>query len=361
MNQDRLSSLHLLPPPTRSVWSANPLFPAAKWIPRPDKYAVPVELPLFWYDPPWIDLQPELADHLAWGVANLDVVVSALQRDLSDDGQESTLFSPLEKEDQPDTYLPRMLPYRVERYGLTPRDFDHTRIIDVRLSAYPDATGRLAYSPQQLQRWERPSQGAAIAGGGYVAAAAFPTDVVSLRQMQVKLDQLRELAPRAAVLISLGPYRLEEEIAAALVAKPDGLILRMDQSELEGLQLAGLVRRARELMIQHEAGEKPLWIVPGPVSTRDIAKLIALGATAVAIDSWCQPLVEMLQEAAPGERYDRQLIHELPALVSQHLWEDIDRVIGILSSFAPGMKPSQLLGTFHPRWAKACGATMLAP
>ena len=142
---------------------------------------------------------------------------------------------------------------------------------------------------------------------------------------------------------------------------PDGLIVRMNQPELEGIQLAALVHRARSLMDSNGFEGKPLWIVPGEVTARDVAKFLALGATAVAIDAWCRPLVDFLIESLPASRYDRTAFNEIPAVASHHLWDDIDRVIGLVSAIAPEATTAQRLGTFHSRWAKACGASLLMP
>ncbi|QDV42639.1 hypothetical protein Enr13x_24880 [Stieleria neptunia] len=367
MNSDRLGSLQLLPPLSASVWATSPMHPASQTIARPDGTAVRLELPLFWYEPPWIQLPRDVAGRLAASVANLDVVVSALRRDIASDEEPSELFAEIPVDESTATdaprpqFLPRMTPYRAERYGFTPADFDETRIIDVRLAATRGDSGRLAYSPDQMSRWEGGPEGLTIGGGGYVATGSFPTDVVSLKQARTKLDQLRLLAPSAAVFVSIDCYRLEEEIAAALVSRPDGLIVRMNQPEIEGLQLASLVTKTRRLMAEHDFADKPLWVVPGEVSARDVAKLIALGASAVAIDAWCRPLVQFLLESMPTSRYDRTAFNQIPAVTSQHLWDDIDRVIGLVSTIMPHGTTPQRLGTYHSRWAKASGAALLAP
>ena len=135
----------------------------------------------------------------------------------------------------------------------------------------------------------------------------------------------------------------------------------MDQPEIEGIQLAALVHRARGLMDEHGFAETPLWIVPGEITSRDAAKLIALGASAVAIDAWCNPLVDILQESVPTSRYDRLSLQEIPGIASRHLWDDIDHVVGLVSSISPNETAAQSLGTYHPRWAKVCGATLLTP
>lgn len=364
MHSDRLSHLHLLPPAAQGVWAYNPLHSAAKQIRRTDSLVVPIERPLFWYEPPWITLQPEIADALACAVAQHDVIVSALRSDLTSESEPPFFFQPRDGETDPasDTHrhLPRMTPYRIERYGLSPSDFDHTRVIDVRLSPSRDSSGRFAYTTDQMNRWERPSEDHPIAGGGYVAGGTFPNDIVSLKQARIKLDQLRRLSPRAAIFVSIGPFRLEDELGAALIAAPDGVILRIDQPEFEGIQIAAFVRKAREVMIQKGHADLPLWIVPGDITPADVAKLIALGASAVAIDRWCDRLVDAIHQADPNPRYDRSIFHELPDLAARMLWNDIDTVLGWVSAITPDSTVPQRLGTFHPRWAQACGVSLLS-
>ena len=208
-------------------------------------------------------------------------------------------------------------------------------------------------------RWERIDQDAMISGGGYVSCGLFPCDVVSLKQAQIKLSQLRRLAPESAVFVSINPYRIQDEVPVALTAKPDGLIVRVVAEEFEGLQLAGIVRQCRELMRSHGADELPLWIVPGEVTPNDVAKLIALGASAVAIDAWCNPLVNLIVQSLNDSQYHRPSRQTIQALVSEHLWDDIDRVIGLISTISPTSSVAERLSTYHTRWAKATGAALL--
>ncbi|KAA5540068.1 hypothetical protein FYK55_22425 [Roseiconus nitratireducens] len=367
----RLAPLQLLPPRAFTSWSPGQLNPVASAIKRPDGAEVPVQMPLFWYQPAWIRLQPALADRLAAAVAGQDVMVSALRRDLQTEDDPIELMrvvEPAGEDDASETdaqtdvqrpiHLPRMTPYRIERYGLLVEDFDGAQVIDVRLSPSRDGSGRLAYSPDQMSRWERPAENEPVSGGGYVAVSSFPPDVVSLKQLAVKLDQLRMLAPTAAVLVSIGPFHLEEEISSALVSQPDGLIIRFDEARLSGLELAGQVRRVRQLMDEHQAGDLPLWVVPGPISADDVVKLIALGANAVAVDSWCNALVDQVVESMSASAYDRLPVVDIAAMTSAALWYEIDRVVGLLSTLPAGDVATRL-GTFQPDWANACGASLL--
>ena len=159
---------------------------------RVDGVGVSIDLPLFWYNPPWTWMSYRQADWVATAVAERRVIVSALWRDLSDD-EMPLLHSPPETEDaatedaategsaadhQDEERVfdrsPRMVPYRPERYGLLPDDFDHAKVIDVRLTVHRDSSGRFAYSPDQIQRWEATPEDSPHAGGGFVPAGTFP-------------------------------------------------------------------------------------------------------------------------------------------------------------------------------------------
>ncbi len=246
------------------------------------------------------------------------------------------------------TYLPRIVPYRPERYGLSPRDFDNATIIDVRLMMTRDVSGRFAYSPEQIARWEATPDDAPLAGGGWVPAATFPPDVESLEQLGSKFDQLRRLAPGAAIFASMGPYRLEDELPGIVMAKPDGLILRLDEVFLEGLQLAALTHRARSLMDQSDAKELPLWIVPGDITPDDAAKLIALGAEGIGIDSWCDPIIDMSLTSNDSYGYSRR--PDMEALVTEDLPGKIERFAGLYLSLQRVPKQERL-GSFSDSWA----------
>ena len=363
LGEDRLAQLYLLPPKITTPWTGAEGLSVQTRISRKDRTSLTLDLPLFWYDPPWYLLPTQLADEMAVAVAQMDVMVSAMASDLVPPNTRPTFFSnqtpdPIEPEDDDDepvipdpTYLPRMVPYRPERYGLSPEDFDHSWLIDVRLMMSRDASGRFAYSPDQIARWEATPDDQPLAGGGWVPAATFPPDVDTIEQLTTKFDQLRKLAPNAAVFASTGPYRLADEIPAIVKAAPDGVIVRLDEVALDGLQLAALTRRARHFM--NEAGGKklPLWLVPGEISADDAVKLVALGASAIGIDSWCDPL---LQECQPSG-YSRPPVEEI---VYNGLTSRIDRFTGLYLSLQR-VKKKERLGSFRMTWANTLGVLPL--
>ncbi|MEL6110257.1 MAG: hypothetical protein AAFU85_29975 [Planctomycetota bacterium] len=142
-------------------------------------------------------------------------------------------------------------------------------------------------------------------------------------------------------------------------AQPDGLILRLDEAEVQGKYLAGALCGAKKLLRDNGAAELPLWVVPGAVTADDIAKMIALGAAGVAIDAWCEPLIDAVIEATPVSRYRAAPSIDASALVSEYLGKSLERVTGLVSTIEPDQTPRQLLGSFHPTWAKLCRVKQL--
>ena len=369
---ERLDKLCLLPPPTNTPWSGQAVAESSRRvIQRADAQAVEIDVPLFWYDPPWHRLSADTADVVAVAVGQLGVLVSALRSDLSGPDRQPVLHGVdrQQNEDEPITEpgsapLPRIFPYRPERYGVSDRDFDGPKIIDLRLTMFRDDSGRFAFSPEQIERWEATAANAPLAGGSWVPAATFPPDVVSMRHLSSKLSQLRALSPAAAVFVSMGPYRLEQELPEIVAAEPDGLILRLDELELDGLKLAMLTRHARQLVQRAGAADLPLWIVPGEITPDDAVKLVALGASGVAIDSWCDEIIDEAENqnqtlAAGGyasrrRRNDGDLIE----LVEQELATRVERFKGLLSSLEC-LPENERLASVSDAWGRALGIRSL--
>jgi hypothetical protein len=366
---ERLDKLCLPPPPADTPWSNRPGESTSLKIERRDGLSVESELPLFWYDPPWYQLGTDTADVIAAAAARLGILVSALRSDLSGPDQQSDFHGDdpdPEEQDQEQgdaAPLPRIVPYRPERYGISDRDFDGARIIDVRLMMNRDPTGRFAFPPEQVQRWEATQPGAELDSGFPVPSASFPPDVVSMEHLSCKLDQLRALAPTAAVFVSLGPYRLDEELPAIVDAKPDGLILRLDELDLDGLKLALATRHACEL-IERVAAEMPLFIVPGEVTPDDAVKLLALGASAVAIDSWCGDIIagaenDNRSSSTYGYSSRKSSDADLIELVDDELVARIDRFKGLASSLRYAL-PNDRLASSSETWGRALGLRSLS-
>lgn len=368
---DRLSKLLLASPPAETPWSGPP----PEWqhppITRRDGKEVHIELPLFWYDPAWHQLPTDRANALAFAVGRLGILLAALRSDLASANSHSAFHDdPVESDvddgSQPSSQsryetLGRIVPYRPERYGLSARDFDGARVIDVRLTMHRDETGRFAYSAAQIERWEATPTGHPVSGGSWVPSATFPPDVASMEHLAVKLDQLRSLAPQAAVFVTLGPWHLPQDLTAVIASQPDGVILRLDELNADGIDLACLTRQTRRLVDQAGGAHLPLWIVPGPISVDDAAKLVALGASAVAIDGWC----DELWDAASGQSHSTSArlgfsgtlstsVSQLSRIVTDELVPMVNRFRGLLSSLQV-VPQKQCLTSLDPQWCERLG------
>ena len=380
MTHDRLTKLFLMSPPANSPWVGPP----PEWhhpaIQRPDGQQVQVALPLFWYNPPWHQLPVERGNALAIAVGRLGILVSALRRDLCATDSASPFHDePVaadnderdEHVDREPKICPRVVPYRPERYGLDVRDFDEATIIDVRLTMHRDESGRFAYSGPQIERWAATPGGQPICGGSWVAAATFPPDVASMHHLGTKLDQLRMLSPQAAVFVSVGPWRLEQELTAVLANRPDGVILRLDElagGNGDAMELAVLTRLARRPSDRNVSPEFRRWSVPGPISVDDAAKLIALGASAVAIDQWCNGLwdgaVNQDRTAVARLGYTAMTnanLAYMKHLVQEELRAPVARFAGLLNSIQT-MPREQRLTCSSQKWCDRLGLqTRLIP
>jgi hypothetical protein len=317
---------------------------------------------------------------LAVAVSRLGILVSALRSDLCDADAVSPFHDepvaagkdkqnePADRKPKP---CPRIVPYRPERYGLQLRDFDDATVVDVRLTMHRDESGRFAYSASQIERWAATPKGQPVSGGSWVPAATFPPDVASMHHLGTKLDQLRVLAPHAAVFVSVGPWRLEQELTAILASRPDGIILRLDELARrngDAMELAFLTRLARSLADHIASPEFPLWIVPGPISVDDAAKLVALGASAVAVDQWCDGLwdgaVSQDRTAVARLGYTAMTnanLAYMKHLVQEELRAPVARLAGLLNSIQT-MPREQRLACSSQKWCDRLGLqTSLMP
>ncbi|TWU63363.1 hypothetical protein [Crateriforma conspicua] len=352
-----LDPLHLLPPPTTQPWDALRNQSPARRIRRADGSVVNMPLPLFWYAPDWYLYPLEVSRHLAAAVAQMGVCVAALRSEVAGGDHPSPLH---------DEAMPRLVPYRPERYGFQCTDFDDAQFVDLRLTLVREPSGRFAFPPAQVARWESDSGKETISGGGWVEAASFPPDVADLMHLGSKIVQIRTLSPSAAVMVSINPIDLDNELPAILDADPDGIILRADRFHLTGIQLAKLIQKTRRIIDDRHSATLPLWIVPGPITADDAAKLIALGASAVAIDAWCQPLRE--EDFRPPASAAARLgftdnktpsaQSHIDAIAATHLRASIERFTGMLLSTLDG-SVSERLGTFDQAWAETLGVRFL--
>lgn len=376
---DRLDKICFLPPPIDTPWTGPPPDPPGVQFKRRDGRVVQIDLPLFWFEPAWHHVATSMADKIAVAVADQGVLVSALNSDLSEPEQESEFCSPLVDESHQESsdieplhegssHPARILPYRAERYGFQPKDLIGPRVIDVRLSIARDPKGHYGYSPRRIERWKATPADRPLAGGGWVPAASFLPDVPSLKHLDSKLDQLRALSPRSAVFVSFSSHRLRTELPSILETNPDGLILRLNDIPLTGMQVAEITVLARKMTDELAGNEIPLWVVPGPMSPDDAVKLLALGASAIAVDDWCTEIIESVAQAKPasqtasgyqGYQSNQSAISVLRQVIEEKLAPKVERFEGLCTSLR-AIPSDQRLACLSGRWAQSLGIPALA-
>jgi len=364
----RLSPLQLLPPPINTSWVAASNGPNRVSIQRDHGDPVHLPLPLFWYDPAWYQVTAEQADSLAVAVAEMDVLVACLRSEVSGPSSDSIIHAgrTIDGEAKIQHRYNRLVPYRNERYGFSITDLDDAAIVDLRIVVSRDITGRFAYRPAQIQRWETTLTMAPVAGGGSIPAATFPPDVVSIEHIASKISQLRCMAASAAIFVSIDPYRIDDELPGLVKAKPDGLILRLGELSVDGLQLVEILCRTRQRLDQCGGEAMPLWVVPGAITADDAVKLIAMGASAVAVDAWCNELLEQTESTQSEDVIAEHSVtvrsHQYDSrwgdFAAQVVGERIERFRGLFESLQRIEKKEQL-ASYDPDWASRLGVRQL--
>ena len=346
--EDRLSALMFLPPETGQKWRGH----------------VHANLPeLFYNDPPWHLLVPTAANALAIAIADLGVNVSAMLSDLSGDqsvessgGNDPSTFH---SNDEVSKQRSRIVPYRAERYGISPEDFDDASVIDFRLTVPRDNNGRYAYAPGQISRWESTPADKPLGGGSWIPAASFPPDVSSMQELSIKIQQLRMLSPKARVLVSMFPHRLQTELPEILSQKPDGILLRCTDQDLPPLRIAKFTQLARKIIDESLNKSFPLWVDASGMTPTDAAKLTHLGAAGVSIDSWCGDVFHYVSETLElSVRHQRKspqmravIESRIPEIVKHMLLPYVNEFRGYCESMTGLDKESRIVAT-DPAWAK---------
>ncbi|MCM2372521.1 hypothetical protein [Aporhodopirellula aestuarii] len=325
---------------------------------------VPVLLPvpLFWDSPPWHTWEPPIAQAVFLAMQSRGVLVSALESELGRTSPTGSANSSSDADvsEQPDSELgiPRLLPYRNERYGLSETDFDHATVVDMHLSPLRDASGRFAYSAARLGRWEATPDDQPLSGGGWIPAMTLPPDVADLASLDSKVKQLRSLAPHAAVIISVTPEWIDDHLNDLIAAGPDAILIRLGQIRMTGIAFAQLTQRLSHRIEQIE--KLPIWIVPPktlskkPLSVSDSIKTIALGVSAIAIDGWLEEVINEFNDIElPASYVSDRMKHisaEVEEILQRRFDPDLENFCGLFSTLVHD-RPRDLLGTFDPEIA----------
>ncbi len=374
-----LESLCLMPPKIGQVRRGISPAPADMLLSRRVGSAILFPLPLFWDSPPWHTWPPIVAEAIFLSMQSRGLLVSALESELGrpeesssghgDSGASDSANAKAGKSTEASKHarrepsdcelgLPRMLPYRNERYGLADCDFDHAMAVDMQLSPRRDHSGRFAYSAMQLGRWEATPEDQPLSGGGWIPAMTLPPDVAELGRLSSKIAQLRVLAPDAAIVLSVTPEWIDDHLAALMSAGPDAILIRLGQIRMAGIAFAQFTRR---LLSRVETIQKiPIWLAPPkslakkPLSVSDSIKTIALGVSAIAVDSWLDGVIEEFDEIAAPSSFTadplRTAMAEVENILERRLDPDLEHFIGLLSTLVHE-QPRDLLGTFDPEIA----------
>ena len=242
---------------------------------------------LFWDDPPWDYVDATTAQSIYHRVGSLPIAVSALGSHIGEvnrtvqDGDDAM-------------FEHRIVPYRAERYGLAAEDIRDAGTIDLRIGFNGAFDRSRAYSENERRRL-----GLSDTDGDW-PAAGLPVECRTMKDVALKVRQLRELGDVLSsgatdamrIHVSLSAACLADHLKDVVAWNVDGLTIRADDEAWSGVPLAAMVRRLRTDLDQADRDEVALWLVP-PATTpdEDLAKLVALGASAVAIDHWCDPLI----------------------------------------------------------------------
>lgn len=361
-----LESLCLMPPKLgqvrRGIAPARTEMMVARSVGDP----VPLPMPLFWDSPPWQQWTPVVAACLFEAMQSRGILVSALRSELglygnpaneADGNGQTGLSGQVDENDS--RRSPRMLPYRNERYGFSTADFDNVSVVDMQLSPPRDVSGRIAYSPEQIGRWEATTEDQPLSGGGWVPAMTLPPDVPSADHLRSKIYQLRVLCPQSAIIVSVTPEWIDESLPRLVAAAPDAILIRMGQMRMDGLSLAQFTLRMIDKM---EATDRiPVWLTPPKsmqrrsLSVSDSIKMIALGISAIAINCWLDDLIDEIDEIPPPSSFAADPYSKTMASVDEVLQRLLDPRLehfeGLYSSLIHD-HPRELLGTFDPDIAR---------
>lgn len=234
-------------------------------------------------------------------VARRGILVSALNSEMGIRGES------LVETNGPAT---RILPYRNERYGLQAADFDAAGLVLWHLSADRDESGRYAYTPAQVARWEVTPDGQPLSGGGWVPVMPLPPDVMDASTIHQKVDQLRKLV-QGDVFLSVDFESLTQWLSPAITCGADGLLVRFESFTGDPIWM---LRQMRHIVEQIESVPDParrprLWMtppvttMPDPFDADDAAKMVAMGVSGIAIDGWMTEIVAALAEIPPRSPY----------------------------------------------------------
>ncbi len=181
--------------------------------------------------------------------------------------------------------------YVPNRYSVTPENLRRVDAVEIKIgqSAKPGMGGHL---PGGKVTGEIAAIRGFPEGEAISSPARFP-DILDADSLKQKVDWLREATEGRPVGIKLAAGNIEADLAVALAASPDFITLDgragATGAAPKVVKAAASVPtvfalyRARKYLDAHQAGDISLVITGGLRLSSDVAKALALGATAVAI------------------------------------------------------------------------------
>ena len=238
---------------------------------------------LYWDDPPWGYVDPQAADRIALAVSNEGIRVSGLAVEWSTAAQPSTFLA--------NPRARRMLPYRPEREGLSSDDFSRCEIIDLRLDRAIRADGGYGYDARDLHRWGEIDADELAVSDGVRHGFAFPVELKRVDQLDLKIDQLRRVAPPGTRIFgSVSTHQTLKSLGDVPHAALDGWILRVRRQESETGRWVRCIERWMKRLGQNRPAT-PLWVSPPAMPPASAVKLLAIGVRAIACDAWCDRIL----------------------------------------------------------------------
>ncbi|MEM6777383.1 MAG: hypothetical protein AAF670_06975 [Planctomycetota bacterium] len=313
---------------------------------------------LFWSQPPWHHWPPEVTTATMRVLDGLGIWYAALRSEL---GTPTVAEDSSDQEPVSSMGSHRILPYRNERYGLSADDFDGAKWVDLRLSPRRARSGRYAYDADLVARWEGTPDESPLSGGGWIPAKSFPPDLESMDGLSTKVQQLKSLSG-GNVVVSLDAFVPNQIVKSVLDSAADAISLHFGDASIPGGVMAERIMECLERCRQHS--EVALWIEPAvddstkTLTAHDAAKLIAMGVSGIAIDSWMVDVVDALDAIPPRSQYSHESEGHFDSIVGTILAEGFkprcEHFIGLCDAIDLET-PRSSLGSSDPKLAERLG------
>ncbi|MEM6981012.1 MAG: hypothetical protein AAF539_15230 [Planctomycetota bacterium] len=284
---------------------------------------------LLWRHPPWTSWPTDLAAAVARQLDRRGIGFEALRVELGD-------WQP----EQSTTH--RITPYRHDRYGLSDNDFDDTRLIQWQLSTRSELETQWWYDRDRLMRYEQAD--APEPANLVLPSMAFAPDVADPNAIGKKLEQLKQLSQSSVgITVDDDDFNSYQPIITQCGAdvitwvRPNGI-------ETADAFLHALMRFRKSIQTC-DAKARPLWFVDTRypnLAIIDVIKLVSLGATAVAIDAWFNPVLAELQAISVQSPYHTPSPEQWDTSTDEIFSRTIDATLDDLIALQPVLQLGRL-------------------